>query len=193
MSRELPRQPNLEYLRKEAKELLAAMQQRDPSAQLADAQHALARDYGFASWPQLKTHVELVLRPAAMIAASHSPLAGTWVANIAKSMRHPDNPFVRATMTVDVDGNVITITDVVVDATGDEVRTTNTIHADGVEHTAPHGYALTTRWRDARAVEWEATKNGQPEGRGSYEVSPDGKCLTLTAGDHVFVFDRRVM
>jgi hypothetical protein len=193
MSRELPRQPNLEYLRKEAKELLDEMQQRNRSAQLADAQHALARDYGFASWPQLKTHVELVLRPAAMMAANHCALSGTWVANIAKSARHPDNPFVRATMQVDVDGNVITITDAVVDAAGDEVKTTNTIHADGVEYAAPHGYALTSRWRGARAIEWEATKNGQPEGRGRYEVSPDGKSLTLTAGEHVFVFDRRVM
>ena len=127
------------------------------------------------------------------MAANHSPLTGTWVANIAKSMRHPDNPFVRATLQVDVDGNAITITDVVVDAAGEEVRTTNTIHADGAEHTAPHGYALTTRWRDTRAVEWEATKNGQPEARGRYEVSPDGRSLTLTAGDHVFIFDRRVM
>jgi hypothetical protein len=192
MSRELPRQPNLEYLRKEAKELLAEMQQRNPAAPLADAQHALARDYGFASWPQLKTHVELVLRPAAMMAAAYSPLAGTWVANIARSMRHPDNAFVRATLQLEVDGNTITITDVVVDAGGEEVRTTNTIHADGREYAASHGYALRSEWRGARAIEWEATKNGQPEGRGSYEVSPDGKTLTLTASDHVFVFDRRL-
>jgi hypothetical protein len=193
MSRELPRQPNLEYLRKEAKELLDQLQQRNPSAQLADAQHALARDYGFASWPQLKTHVELVLRPAALMTANHSPLAGTWVVNIAKSMRHPDNPFVRVTMQIEVDGNVITITDVVVDAAGDEVKTTNTIHADGVEYPAPYGYAMRSKWRDPRSVEWAATKNGVPEGAGSYEVSADGKTLTLTAGDHVFVFDRRVM
>lgn len=192
MSRELPRQPNLEYLRKEAKELLDAMQQRNPSAQLADAQHALAREYGFASWPQLKTHVELVLRPAAMLAAGYSPLAGTWVANIAKSMRHPDNAFVRATLQLDVGGNTITVTDVVVDAAGEEVCTTNTIQADGREHAAPHGYALRSQWRGTRALEWEATKNGQPEGRGSYEVSADGKTLTLTASDRVFVFDRRV-
>jgi|SRR5918994_1693912 hypothetical protein len=193
MSRELPRYPNLEHLRKQAKDLLDVMQQRDSAAQLADAQHALAREYGFASWPQLKTHVELILRPAAIAAANHSPFTGTWVANMAKSMRHPDNPFQRATMDLAVDGNTITITDTVVDADGGEVRTTNTIHADGVEYPAPHGYALTSRWRTPRAIEWEATKNGQPEGRGSYEVSPDGKTLTLTASDHVFVFDRRVM
>ena len=192
MSRELPRQPNLEHLRKQAKDLLDEMQQRDPSAKLADAQHALAREYGFASWPQMKTHVELILRPAAILTADH-PFAGTWVANMAKSMRHPDNPFQRATMQLEVDGNTITVTDVVVDEAGAELKTTNTIHADGVEYPAPHGYAFISRWRTPRALEWEATKNGQPEGRGSYEVSQDGKTLTLTAANRVFVFDRRLM
>ena len=58
MSRNLPARPNLEFLKKEAKSLLDVLLQRDPAAQLADAQHALARDYGFASWPKLKAHVE---------------------------------------------------------------------------------------------------------------------------------------
>ena len=36
-----------------------------PQAKLADAQHALAKDYGFAIWAKLKSHVEaLVLTPA---------------------------------------------------------------------------------------------------------------------------------
>ena len=34
------------------------MRERDANATLADALHALARDYGFASWPKLKAHVE---------------------------------------------------------------------------------------------------------------------------------------
>jgi hypothetical protein len=38
MSRELPEKPNLEYLKKQAKELLRGMRQ----GKLADAQHALA-------------------------------------------------------------------------------------------------------------------------------------------------------
>jgi hypothetical protein len=44
MSRHLPARPNLEFLRKEAKSLLEVLLQRDAAAQLADAQHALARD-----------------------------------------------------------------------------------------------------------------------------------------------------
>ena len=55
----LPPRPSLEQLRKQTKERLAAM----PGAKLADAQFALARDYGFDSWPKLKRHVTAVARP----------------------------------------------------------------------------------------------------------------------------------
>jgi hypothetical protein len=52
--RPLPQNPNLEHLRKQAKELLRSQQH----GKLADAQHALAKEYGFTSWPRLKAHVE---------------------------------------------------------------------------------------------------------------------------------------
>jgi len=57
MSRDLPSRPDLEHLKKQAKALLRSMRERDANATLADALHALARDYGFASWPKLKAHV----------------------------------------------------------------------------------------------------------------------------------------
>ncbi|MGA8028124.1 MAG: ankyrin repeat domain-containing protein [Bryobacteraceae bacterium] len=61
MSRQLPEKPNLEYLRKQAKELLRSKRQ----GKLADAQHALANEYGFPTWAKLKSHVEaLGLSPA---------------------------------------------------------------------------------------------------------------------------------
>jgi len=67
MSRQLPEKPSLEYLKKEAKELRRGM----PQAKLADAQHALANDYGFASWARLKAHVEaLALTPALALTAA---------------------------------------------------------------------------------------------------------------------------
>jgi ankyrin repeat protein len=53
MSRELPERPRLEYLRKQAKELLRTI----PQGKLADAQHTLAKEYGFATWAKLKSHV----------------------------------------------------------------------------------------------------------------------------------------
>ena len=51
MSRELPAKPSLEYLRKQAKQLQRSMSQ----GKLADAQRALAGEYGFASWGGLKS------------------------------------------------------------------------------------------------------------------------------------------
>jgi hypothetical protein len=64
MSRDLPEVPNLDYLKKQAKILLRKLQERNPAAKLARAQHALARGYGFASWPKLKAHVESILGAA---------------------------------------------------------------------------------------------------------------------------------
>ncbi len=68
----LPARPSLEQLRKQAKELLRACRDGDGAAlervrrhkpqatdpSLADAQFALAREYGFESWPRLVHHVE---------------------------------------------------------------------------------------------------------------------------------------
>ena len=61
MSRELPEKPRLEYLRKQAKQLLRTL----PQGKLADAQHTIANEYGFATWAKLKSHVvTLGLAPA---------------------------------------------------------------------------------------------------------------------------------
>lgn len=69
-TRHLPVRPNLDQLKHQARDLLAAIRRRDPDAlshlrtyhprqvdparaRLADAQHVLARSYGVASWPRL--------------------------------------------------------------------------------------------------------------------------------------------
>ena len=78
--RRLPERPSLEQLRKQAKEHLDTLRAGDPSATLATAQHALAREYGFDSWPKLVHHVESLqphrrmLQPAEL--KSDQPL--TW-------------------------------------------------------------------------------------------------------------------
>jgi len=66
MSSDLPARPSLEFLKKLAKERLRDLQQRDPSAKLADAQHAVAREYGFLNWAQLKASVTSMPRPEAV-------------------------------------------------------------------------------------------------------------------------------
>jgi ankyrin repeat protein len=61
MSRQLPQQPSLKNLRKEAKQLLRATRR----GKLADAQQALANEYGFPAWAELEAHVaSLALSPA---------------------------------------------------------------------------------------------------------------------------------
>jgi hypothetical protein len=68
MSRDLPDRPHLDHLKKQAKVLLRELRRQHPDATLADALHALARDYGFASWPKLKAYVgtvpDVVAEPA---------------------------------------------------------------------------------------------------------------------------------
>src|SRR5437764_1128609 len=65
----LPANPNLEQLRRQAKELLRAAKTGEPDAvrrveatsvrlSLAAAQLAVAREYGFTSWSRLKDAVE---------------------------------------------------------------------------------------------------------------------------------------
>lgn len=58
MSSALPPRPSLDHLKKQAKALLKRLREERPDALLTDAQHALAREYGFASWPKLKAAVE---------------------------------------------------------------------------------------------------------------------------------------
>jgi endonuclease YncB( thermonuclease family) len=193
MSRQLPPYPSLEHLKKQAKDLLPELQRHTPDRQLADAQHAIARMYGFANWTQLKTHVESLARPADHVAtmpASRHPLAGTWKANLTKSTPHPDNPFQSATLEIVVDGDTVTITDVVIDASGREERGRNTLHADGVGLAYEHGYTVTTTWLSARALEATVTRNAQLEGRVTYEASADGQTLTLSTAEQMSVFDR---
>lgn len=92
MAKKLPSRPHLDHLRRQAKTLLSALASGDPEAlativnhlpsakgmtaeqvrqakfRLADAQSAIARQTGFASWPELGRHVEQL-----------RALEGTWL------------------------------------------------------------------------------------------------------------------
>jgi hypothetical protein len=190
MSRQLPAQPHLVHLKKQAKELLRDRQQQDPEFKLADALHALAREYGFDSWPKLKAHVESIPRGVEP-SGEESPFAGTWTANLSRSQRHPLNQFRSATLQFTVTDDTVTITDIVVSDSGREERGENTLHVDGKECSADrNGYSLMATWRGSHVLETVAKKDGQLVGWGRYEVAPDGKSLTITADQQVIVLDR---
>jgi hypothetical protein len=72
-TRNLPNDPHLDHLRKQAKALLKQVRADDPEAvalaaefhpvrTLADAQLVIARSYGFPSWPRIVRHLALVDR-----------------------------------------------------------------------------------------------------------------------------------
>jgi hypothetical protein len=183
MSRHLPAQPNLEYLKKEAKALLDLQRSRHPDWKLADAQHALAREYGFDSWPKLRAHVDA-------LAPAPSPFEGRWVSDIAKSKRHPENLFRRATLQFSVAGNTVTIEHDGVDELGRVDRGVNTIHADGVERLHDHGYRMSVRWGSSRVLEVMTMHAGLPARGATYEVSSDGSTLIVSTADQRVVFVR---
>jgi len=81
---ELPHRPNLEQLRRRAKDLLNAARDHDPAAigrfqaqlagrrirpQLAEALAVVAREYGFPSWTRLKAYVDNPGRAEVEVAA----------------------------------------------------------------------------------------------------------------------------
>jgi glyoxalase superfamily protein len=183
MSRELPDRPNLEFLKKQAKSLLRELQAKQPDAQLADAQHAVARDYGFASWPALHAHVERL-----SARAERNAFAGAWrwSADSAAAV----DPHRSVTLRFDVHDDTVTIADVVVAASGEELRNENTLRPDGRTYAQPHGYAVMARWNGPRVLEAVGTKDGKIEGRVTYEVSEDGTVLTLSTDQRVLRFAR---
>jgi len=79
-SKSLPARPHLGYLKKLAKERLTALRADQPSARLAQAQLAVAREYGFASWRKLKAH----------IAASSTPASAEQIASFDAAIRKGD-------------------------------------------------------------------------------------------------------
>jgi hypothetical protein len=130
------------------------------------------------------------------------PFTGSWVANLAKSRRHQNHQFQSATLRFDVSGNAISLTQAGVNMSGKNESSTLTLQADGHEHPvspqAP-GIAVVTRWIGTHGLETIGKRGSETLGRGTYEVSADGRTLTATvsgidaqgaAFEQVIVFDR---
>lgn len=82
MSPSLPPRPSLEWLRKTTKDRLVLLRQSEPHARLADAQRAVAREYGFPSWRALKSHIEATTaEPGARTA---DPTIGIFLQHVGK-------------------------------------------------------------------------------------------------------------
>src|SRR5262245_20412517 len=81
----LPPRANLEHLRNEAKQRLKTLHAQNPRARLADAQLAVARDYGFSSWRRLKTTLDAQTRERAF--------AATYAGDVGEVRRALDGGF----------------------------------------------------------------------------------------------------
>jgi hypothetical protein len=124
-----------------------------------------------------------------------NPFVGTWTANMSKSRPHPDFRFQRVSLNIAVEGDSVTIGQVLVDGSGQEQRATETLRSDGVETagTVTAGVTHIARWVGSHVLVTIAKKNGEMFFLATYEVSPDGKTLTArTSGilEQVIVFDR---
>lgn len=92
-ARDLPARPNLEHLKNEAKQRLDALRFLQPKTKLAEAQHQLARDYGFANWRDLKAQVEHrfdgpALAPgSAQAQATSGSAIGDWIGELPPNNR----------------------------------------------------------------------------------------------------------
>ena len=131
-----------------------------------------------------------------------NPFSGTWVANIEKSQRHANHQFKSATLSFELTGDDVSMTHAGINMSGKHESGTTVLHPDGVERPvspqAPGVVAL-ARWVGTHVLEMEARKDGRVAGKGTYEVSEDGRTLTATvagtdaagkAFEQVIVFDR---
>jgi hypothetical protein len=131
-----------------------------------------------------------------------SPFAGTWVANVAKSKRPPNHQFQSPTLKFAVVGNTVTITHYGVNPGGQKESSTVVLEADGQEHPVSEqpGIMVVTSWSGPRLLHAVAKEVGAEVGESEYEVSTDGKTLTVTVSGtdlsgspfyQVIVYDRK--
>jgi len=88
----LPDAPNLDWLRKQAKRRHDELRKANPAVQLADAQFALAAQYGFSSWRALKAHVDSLTVDGQLFDAARNGDAGALAVLLDQ---HPDKVHVR--------------------------------------------------------------------------------------------------
>ena len=108
---------------------------------------------------------------------------GRWTANLSESKRHPDHLFKSASMSFAVSGEVVTLTHEGINAEGNDESGAITLQVDGVERPlsdATDGLSVVSNWLSPHKLEMKSMKDGAVIGRGTYEVSGDGRKLVAT-------------
>ena len=216
MSQQLPALPNLDYLKKQAKGVLRVARHRRQAWRLADAQHAIARGYGFPGWGDLKRHIESARRDDAAPAPSHSqkddiapsanerppfipirpnathPMVGTWAQRPILETGDHHASVDAALLEIELADDNLMLTQIAADATGRDSAVRMAIKIDGLHHRIQFGKDLTlqARWINVQTLETILMHGAQIVVRGTYEVTPDGQSLVISTPPSRLVFER---
>jgi hypothetical protein len=220
MSQRLPSLPNLDHLKKQAKDVLRVSRHRSPPWRLADAQHALARGYGFISWPDLKFHVESMRRQPGAAAASEPrkqeettgensgalptatarsrrsrsshPIVGTWAARPSMDTGDHQPHLGNVVVEFELADDTVILTQIAADPAGRDLATKMAIQMDGLDHPIQFGSDLTLQatWTDALTLETIVKHGDQTVAKGTYEVAADGQSLVVSTPERLVVFER---
>jgi ketosteroid isomerase-like protein len=202
MSLSLPARPHLDLLKRQAKTALRVGRVLRPEWRLADAQRALARGYGLASW----THLKQAIGSARQVsdAASEDPRLGrTGAGSVLRAVATPPSGFegswiARETSTdcvaleiTDIGGGLL-ITQVVAPMAGDAVASFLLLRTDGHEHQLPLGDDLRVRaiWTEPQTLHTTVRRGDITVAEGTYTVSGEGQTLCFTAETKRLVFER---
>ena len=140
----------------------------------------------------------VLLAPAVLTgqqpALKENPFVGNWVMDISKSRLSPELPLQSATLQIAVSGNTISMSGTMVVA-GKEIKRAETFRSDGTETPATiNGIRLAAQWVGPYVLATVGMKGDQLIALDTYEVSADGKTLTVrTSGsiEQVLVLERR--
>ena len=217
MSQQLPALPNLDYLKKQAKGVLRVARHRRQAWRLADAQHAIARGYGFPGWGDLKRHVESLRRHVVEPAPSQfqgdetapnandrspgaipirpnptHPIAGTWAERQILETGDHHAPVDAALLEIELADDTLMLTQIAADPTGRDSAIRMAIKIDGLHHRIQFGNDLTlqARWINVRTLETIVMHGAQIVTRGTYEVTPDGESLVVSTPASRLIFER---
>lgn len=134
--------------------------------------------------------------PQAGAPVAENPFVGHWTANLAKSKLDPNVQFQSATLRVAVAGDTVTMASELLNASGQKQHAAETFRTDGTETPGAlsPGVILVARWVGSHVLATIARKDGRMFGLVTYEVSDDGKTMTVRSSgavEHVIVFDRK--
>ena len=125
---------------------------------------------------------------------SSHPIVGMWATRPPASSGDSLNALGRDDMMVEFEliDDTVTLTQVVVGPDGRQSATKTAVQADGRDHPIEFGdeLVLQATWTDGRTLEMIFTHAGTLVNTWRYEVSADGRSLTVSTTDQVVILER---